>query len=128
VAIAVSVLLILVISVPTMVVEEDWHGHPMIEQPNHLWVIAACLVAVAFLIGGAVAGHRRPLSSTRNATLAASLAVLVLVVSALFRRLIVVHEGVPGRVVQFWCMGVVTALVLSALGSLLGRRRSANAT
>jgi hypothetical protein len=116
----------LVISVPTMVVEEDWHGHPMIEQPNHLWVIAACLVAAAFLIGGAVAGHRRPSAAIRNATVAASLAVLVLLVGALIRRLMVVHEGVPGRVVQFWCMGVVTALVLSALGSLFGRRRPAN--
>jgi hypothetical protein len=34
--IAVSAVLVLVISVPTMIVEEDWHGHPMIEQPGHL--------------------------------------------------------------------------------------------
>jgi len=119
--IGISALLILVISVPTMAVEEDWHGRPMIDEPTHLWIIATCLVAAAFLVGGAVAGHRRPSAAPEHATAAASLAIAVLLAAAILRRLWLAHEGVPVGVVGLWCLGVVTALFLSAAGSLLGR-------
>jgi hypothetical protein len=120
--IGVSALLILVISVPTMAVEENWHGRPMIDEPTHLWIIAACLVAAAFLVGGAVAGHWRPSAALEHATVAAGGAVAVLFVAAVLRRLWLVHEGVPAGVARLWCLGVVAALFLSAAGSLLGRR------
>jgi len=120
--IGMSALLILVISVPTMAVEEDWHGRPMIDEPTHLWIIATCLVAAAFLVGGVVAGHRRPSAAPGHATAAASLAVAVMLVAAILRRLWLAHEGVPIGVVELWCLGVVAALFLSAAGSLLGRR------
>ena len=55
-----SALLVLAVAVPTMIIEEDWHGRPMIDQSTHLWIIAACLVAGAFFIGGAVVAFRRP--------------------------------------------------------------------
>jgi peptidoglycan/LPS O-acetylase OafA/YrhL len=112
----------LVISVPTLAVEEDWHGHPMIDQPTHLWIIAVCMVAAAFLLGGAIAGLRRPLAALRHATVAASLAAAVLLVAAVLRRLWLSHEGVSGSVARLWCLGVAVALILSAAGSLLGRR------
>jgi len=124
--IGISALLILVISVPTMAVEEDWHGRPMIDEPTHLWIIAACLVATVFLVGGMVAGHRRPSAALEHATVAASLAVGVLFVAAILRRLWLVHEGVPVGVARLWCLGVVAALSLSAAGSLLGRRLTTN--
>ena len=117
-----SALLMLVISVPTMAVEEDWHGRPMIDEPTHLWIIATCLVAAAFLVGGVVAGYRRPSAAPEHATAAASLAVAVLLVGAILRRLWLAHEGVPVAVAGLWCLGVVAALFLSAAGSLLGRR------
>ena len=120
--IGVSAFLILAISVPTLAVEEDWHGRPMIDEPSHLWIIAACLVAAAFLVGGVVAGHRRPSAAYEHATVAACLAVGVLFVGALLRRLWLVHEGVSFGVARLWCLGTVTALFLSAAGSLLGRR------
>ena len=75
--IGMSALVILVVSVPTMAVEEDWHGRPMIDEPTHLWIIATCLVAAAFLVGGVVAGHRRPSAAPEHAMAAASLAVAV---------------------------------------------------
>ena len=59
--IAISALLILIVSVPTMAIEENWHGHPMIDEPTHLWIIAACLVATAFVIGGGFAGASPPI-------------------------------------------------------------------
>jgi peptidoglycan/LPS O-acetylase OafA/YrhL len=105
-----------------MAVEEDWHGRPMIDEPTHLWIIATCLVAAAFLVGGVVAGHRRPSAAPEHATAAASLAVAVLLVAAILRRLWLAHEGVPVGVVGLWCLGVAAALFLSAAGSLLGRR------
>jgi len=125
-AVVASLILMLVVSVPTMIVEEDWHGRPMIDQPNHLWVIATCIVAAGFVVGGGLAGRRRPASAARHATVAASLSVVVLLVGALSRRLWVVHEGVPGKVVQLWCLGVVGALVLSAVGSAIGRRQGSH--
>ncbi|MGA2528729.1 MAG: hypothetical protein ABSG36_06140 [Acidimicrobiales bacterium] len=117
----VSSLVMLMIAVPTMALEEDWHGHPMLES-THLWIVPGCLVAAAFIFGGALAGHRRPSAATKHATLAASLAVLALLGAALARRLWIAHEGVPGGVVRLWCLAVGTALVLSATGSVLGRR------
>jgi hypothetical protein len=119
--VAISLLAILVVSIPTMVVEEDWHGRPMIDQPTHLWILATCLVAGAFVIGGALSGRRRPSAAVRHSGLAACLAVAVLLAGALIRRLWIVHESVPGKVVELWCLGVVGVLVLSLAGSLLGR-------
>ena len=117
-----AVALILLVSVPTMVVEETWHGHPMIDQPSFLWVVPACLVAVSFLLGGAVIGHFRPSSALRPAIGVGAIAVLVLVIAALCRRLWVVHEGVPGAVLRLWCIGAVAGFILSATGSFLGHR------
>ena len=46
-----SALLMLAVAVPTMAVEEDWHGRPMIDQGTPLAAVAGCLVAAAFLAG-----------------------------------------------------------------------------
>ncbi len=54
-----SVALILVIAVPTMVVEEEWGGRPMIEQGNLLWLVPAALVVLAFFLGGTSWGSGR---------------------------------------------------------------------
>jgi len=118
--VAVSAVLVLVISVPTMIVEEDWHGHPMIEQPGHLWIIPASIVAAAFLLGGIVAGHRRPARAVVNSAWAGGIAVLVLLLGAGARRVWVAHS-MSFAVGRLWCFGVAAALVLSVAGSFLGR-------
>jgi hypothetical protein len=122
VVVAVSALLMLIVAVPTLAVEEDWHGRPMLEQPHHLWIAAAFLVVAAFVLGGAVAGYRRPSAAAAHASAAAGVAVGVLLVAAVSRRLLVAHNGVPQAVVQLWFLGVVAAVLLSAAGSQLGRR------
>jgi hypothetical protein len=119
--VGVSALLVLAVSVPTLAVEEDWHGRPMIDQPNHLWIAAACVVVAAFLAGGAVAGYRRPSAAATSAMAAAGLAVVVLLVGALSRRLLLAHKGVPEAVLGLWYLGAVAAVLLSAAGSQLGR-------
>jgi len=120
--IGVSAFLVLAVSVPTLAVEEDWHGSPMIDQPSLLWIIAASVVAATFFVGGAVAGYRRPCAAVTHATAAAGLTVAVLLVCAVSRRLWLAHEVVPIAVAWLWCFGAVAALLLSAAGSLLGRR------
>ncbi|MGD0747276.1 MAG: hypothetical protein ABSB68_05650 [Acidimicrobiales bacterium] len=116
----------LVVSIPAMIVEEDWHGHPMIEQASWLWVLPAVLVASAFLFGGALAGLRCPSTGVVHASSAAIAALTVLLLGALYRRLWFVHEGVQHAVVGLWCLGVAGALTLSVIGSLFGRRLGAD--
>lgn len=120
-----SAALVLVVAVPTMVIEEDWHGRPMIDQHTYLWLAAAGLVAVAFAVGGLVAGYRRPAAAATHAVAAATVAVAVLVMGAIARRLWVAHEDLPGVVAWLWCVGAAVALTLCAAGSLLGRRFAA---
>jgi predicted permease len=120
--IAGSVLLVLAVSIPTMVIEEDWHGRPMIDQGTHLWILAACLVAGAFFAGGAIVAFRRPSDPTGYAAVTGVLAVAVLLVGALYRRFWVAHEVISIPVQCLWLAGVVAAVVLSLAGSLLGRR------
>lgn len=114
--------LILLVSIPVMVVAEDWHGHPMIDEGTHLWILPTVLVAIAFLLGGALAGFHRPPAAVPDALASASIALVTLLLCAVLRRLWVAHEGVPMPVVHLWCLGVIGALTLGLVGSLIGRR------
>ncbi len=120
--IALPTCLMLIVSIPVMVVEEDWHGRPMIDQATHLWILPAFLVASAFLLGGALAGFRSPSTAMAHAVSAASFALAVLLLGAVVRRFWVVHEGLPNTVALLWCLGTIGALMLSVIGSSLGRR------
>lgn len=117
-----SALLVLAVSVPTMIIEEDWHGRPMIDQSTHLWIIAGCIVAAAFFCGGAIVAFRRPSAPTRYAAATGFVAVAVLLIGGLSRRLWLVHENVSVAVQHLWLLGVVAAVTMSIAGSLLGRQ------
>jgi hypothetical protein len=56
-----------------------------------------------------------------HATAAAVVAVAVLLLGAVARREWLAHDSIPVDVVQLWCLAAVTAFVLSAVGSQLGR-------
>jgi hypothetical protein len=124
--IALPTCLVLIVSIPVMIVEEDWHGRPMIDEATHLWILPAFLVASAFLFGGAFAGFRGPSVAVAHAVPAASFASAILLLGAILRRFWVVHEGVPIAVVHLWCLGIIGTLMLSLIGSLLGRRLATN--
>jgi hypothetical protein len=115
-------LLVLAVSVPTMILEEDWHGRPMIDQPTHLWILAASLVAGAFFAGGAVVACLRPSAPTTSAVATGVLAVGILLIGAMYRRLWVVHEFIPRDVELLWLAGVLAAITMTLVGSLLGRQ------
>jgi hypothetical protein len=117
-------LLVVAVSVPTMWLEEDWHGRPMIDQPNDLWVVAGCLVAGAFLAAGVIIGRRRPSGAVLHAAAAAAIAVGVLLGCALYRRFAIVHDGLPLAVARLWIYGVAASLSLGIAGAAVGRRTS----
>ena len=123
--IAWSTFVILVVAVPVMAVEEEWHGKPMIDQGNHLWLVAAFLVAGAFLAGGALAGYRRPAAAARYALAGAATAIAVLLGAAVGRRLWIAHEGLSVAVARLWFLGILVAGSVSAAGSQIGRRLAA---
>jgi hypothetical protein len=116
-----SALLILAVAVPTVTIEEGWHGRPMIDLPAQSWIIALGLVAAAFFAGGVVVAFRRPSKPIRYAAATAALAVGVLVVGTVSWSLFVVHEHVPGPLPRVWILGVIMAPMMSVTGSLLGR-------
>ena len=91
-------LLVLAVAVPTMAIEEDWHGSPMIDQPSHLWIVAAALVAGAFLVGRGTG--RAPASLGQRLRTPPRRPPWPLPCSSgrpTLRRLWFVHEGVPER-------------------------------
>ena len=49
-----GVIVTLALAAPTLVLEENWHGKPMIDQPGHLWIVPTIVVAAAFALGGAI--------------------------------------------------------------------------
>jgi hypothetical protein len=117
-----SVALILVIAVPTMALEESWYGRPMIDQHSHLWLIPAGVVVLAFFLGGLVSAFRLPSAPVVDSALVGAAAVGVLVLGALIRRFLFVHDGLPPDVVQLWIGGAVVAVALTMAGAGLGRR------
>jgi hypothetical protein len=120
--IALPICLVLLVSVPVMMVEENWHGRPMIEEGYYLWILPAFLVASAFLFGGALAGFRCPSSAVAHASAVASISLAILLLGAVFRRIWIVHEGTQNAVLFLWFLGVIGSLTLSVIGSLFGRR------
>ncbi len=125
-----GVALALVISVPTMAVEEDWHGLPMLDQPIHFWwifpawVIPLLIVMAAMVVGGALAGRTRPSHAVARGAAVGILAVVVLLAADSVRRFALESKGVPVVIGELWMGGSFTCLVMSSLGGYLGGRRS----
>jgi hypothetical protein len=116
----IGLLVTLVISVPTLALEEDWHGRPLIDQPHHKWVAAAIVVAAAFWIGAAVAASRRPwwLDGALHGMVVGLVASLLLVAADVVRRHHLHKLASPG-VTRLWAVAVVSAAALGALGGAL---------
>jgi hypothetical protein len=114
--------LILVLSVPLMVVEETWNSHPLIEAHGAGWVAFAIVVPAAFVAGGFVAGRtrRRKLAAIGAGILDGLVAVAVLILSDIFRRLFIVGSGMPISVVGLWAVAGAGAIALAGIGAAAG--------
>lgn len=108
----------LVLAVPPLVIEEDWHGRPMIEQPGHLWVVPALIAAIGLILGGAVSA-RRSIDLGRAVLVGAligAVASVVLILADVVRRA-ARHQTVPAPVLRLWVEATLVSVLLAALGA-----------
>lgn len=126
---------ILAVAVPAMVLAEDWHGHPMIDDPGAWWLVPGAVALGAFFIGGAVSARMpggRPgglaWAYGRAAAvggLLGAVAAAVLVGADGVRRALV-NPTLPTGVIDYWIEAAAVAIVVAAIGALVataaGRR------
>jgi hypothetical protein len=109
----------LIPSVPLMVIEEVWNGHPLIDAHGGGWIPFAVVVPVIFCAGGFVAG--RPQNGKGSAAgaglVTGLLAVGVLISADLVRRLAVAGDGLPFRIFRLWIVAGGGAIILAGLGA-----------
>jgi peptidoglycan/LPS O-acetylase OafA/YrhL len=113
---------ILAVAIPTLAVEESWHGKPLIDQGSG-WVVPAAIVTVAFVGGGALAA--RWSRGRLGAGLASgALAAVLLALADVVRRLFVTHQHLYGDVAILWLIAGGGAAVLSgATGAVAAATR-----
>jgi hypothetical protein len=107
----------LVIAVPTLVLEEDWHGRPMIDQPGHLWVVPTIVAAAAFALGGLI-GTRGQIELWRAlwyGLLIGAAAAGVLLLADVARRALR-DQAVSVPVLRLWVEASLLSVVMSSLG------------
>ncbi len=122
-ALAPSIGITLAIAVPTLVVEEDWHGHPMIDQHNLLWVIPALVVALAFFLGGYHGGrHASSQSVLAVGAGVGGAAAGFLVLAAYIRRSWILGDTWWAGVIRLWIVATTIAIVIAIAGAGFGRR------
>ena len=113
-----------VVVVPASLFAELWRGKPIIDQGHLLWLIPASVMALGFLVGGAIAGRRRhnALAAFEEGLLAALMAVGLIFVLDMIRRL-VYSNAVPLEILGLWAAAAAAALVVGGLGGVYGRLR-----
>ncbi|MDA8062845.1 MAG: hypothetical protein M0T80_10555 [Actinomycetota bacterium] len=132
-----GLLVTLVVAVPSMVVAEEWHGRPMIDQPGLWWLLPGAVAVAGFFAGGALAARptssgERPTSSGRACATSAfagarvgALAAVLLVAADGARRALL-DPTLPAGVVAYWVEAAAAAVVASVSGAVvaeLSRRR-----
>ncbi len=115
----------LIVAAPTLVIEEDWHGRPMIDQPGHLWVVPALVVAAAFALGGAL-GARGLVELWRalwHGLLVGVVSAGLLFLADVVRRAMA-DQVTPRGVWRLWIEGVAVSVVLASLGGAVSYLRA----
>lgn len=123
-----GLLVALAVAVPPLVIEEDWHGRPMLDQPGHLWLIPALVAALGLLLGGAVSA-RRSVGTVRAGLLGAAIGLVssaVLVTADLVRRA-ARHQSVPPGVARLLVEAALVSILLGALGAVAAALRASAA-
>jgi hypothetical protein len=111
----------LAISCPTFLIEEFWHGKPLIDQGGIWWVLPAAIMALGFLLGGAIVGRhcRRAQSALWQGMLISAVTVWLIFIADLIRRH-VLTQIVTHAVLKLWLVSALGAVVVGGVGGLLG--------
>jgi hypothetical protein len=116
-----AALAILVIALPVVLAVEALKGDDLAGEESSIWALGALAVVAAFVIGGGIAGARRPETAIGHSVAAAAVAFVVLVVVAILRRL-VDGAGVPAAVGASFVLLAVVCLSMGILGGYLAMR------
>ena len=123
-----GLVLTLGVAAPTLVLEENWRGRPMIDQPGRAWVLPTLVVAAAFAVGGAV-GARRAAQLWRalfqGLTLGTAAAGTLLVADVVRRAMD--HRAVSAGVLHLWVEAALLSIVIASLGGAISYLGSARA-
>jgi hypothetical protein len=116
-----AALAILVVALPVVLTIEAVKGDDLAGEESSIWALGALAVVVAFVIGGGIAGARRPETAIGHSVAAAALAFVVLVVVACVRRL-ADGAGLPAAVGATFVLLAVVCLSMGILGGYLAMR------
>jgi hypothetical protein len=113
---------------PTFLVEQTWHGAPLIDRGGLLWLIPSFVMAIGFFVGGMIAGHRRKglKGALVHGLLVAALTIALAFAGDLARRY-ALGEGLPVAVLEYWIAAVAVSLVVGGLGGVNGRHLTLSA-
>jgi hypothetical protein len=120
-----GLVLTVAIAAPTLVLEENWHGRPMIDQPGHLWVLPTIVVAAAFALGGAVGARRAGVlwkALLQGLVIGTSAAGLLLVADVVRRA--VDSRALSEGVLRLWVEAALLSIVIASLGGAISHLRS----
>jgi hypothetical protein len=119
---------ILVVTVPVMVMAEDWQGVPLIDHPGAWWLLPAAVAVAAFVAGGAVAARgRSPVGRALLSGLVAGLSSVAVLLAGDVVRRILYNPTLPAGVVAYWVEASAVALgaaLAGATGAALAARRA----
>jgi predicted permease len=116
-----AALAILVVALPAVLAVEAAKGDELAGEESSIWVVGALAVVAAFVIGGGIAGARRPETAISHSVAAAALAFLVLVVVAIVRRLID-GSGLPADVGASFVLLAVVCVSMGVAGGYVAMR------
>jgi hypothetical protein len=116
------------IACPTFLIEEFWHGKPLIDQRGMGWIIPAVIMVIGFLLGGAIVGHqsRGVFSAFVHGALMGAATLLFIFIVDLIRR-DVLNQRWNFGVEKLWITSAVGAILVGGLGGIIGFGRAAPA-
>jgi hypothetical protein len=122
----IGVLVGLLVTCPTFVVEEVAFGKPLIDHYGTVWwVLPAVIMAAGFLLGGMIVGgrSRRAQSAFVAGGLVAAVTVGLIFIADLFRRHTVAKPLNYG-VERLWVLAAIGAIVVGGCGGIIAYLRT----
>lgn len=127
---ATALAITLVVSGPILLIELNWRGAGITDQPHYLWALAFAAVALSFVAGGLIVGLRAETAADAfgQGLGLALLSSLVLILAAAVRQLIV-DSHFPRSSTYLWFVIEIGVVIWCACaGALLGRLLSLRST